>query len=119
MKKPMNTKETYNAIKEMKMRSKWNQGVKAFALHLLNHLEDDEQPTEKRLLNGADNWKQLGKRGFPYVSDLDIAKALATPTELKRTKGGEKDPNKTETWLDVQGRALEQAYMLIKSVRGE
>lgn len=46
----------------------------------------------------------------------DIAKLLCTPSELKKTDYGRKLPNSTEDWLDVQARALYQAYMLIANL---
>lgn len=39
----------------------------------------------------------------------DIAKLLCSPSELKRTRNGERRPNNREEWLDTQARALAQA----------
>ena len=36
--------------------------------------------------------------------------------QLKRKKGGDLPPNRDEEWLDVQARALGQAYWMIKSI---
>lgn len=69
----------------------------------------------KLLLNGADNWRQYSYCGNAYCYDEDIAAALCNLSEFRKTKGGEKQPNSWETWLDVQGRALFQAERLIKS----
>lgn len=41
--------------------------------------------------------------------------ALCTPSELRLTDYGRKDPNARETWMDVQVRAHVQAWALIKS----
>lgn len=48
------------------------------------------------------------------IYDCDIAETLCTPTELKRTKGGERNPNSRETWLDVQTRAAFQGWIMIE-----
>lgn len=107
----------------------WNRGVKFYAIWLIDELPDDycmifdnqqklkEQLKifKKLLLNGADNWQQYSYYGNAYCYDEDIAGALCNPSEYRKTKGGEKQPNSRETWLDVQGRALFQAEILIKS----
>lgn len=43
------------------------------------------------------------------IYDGDIAERLCTPSEYKRKRGGDFQPNSRETWLDVQARALYQA----------
>ena len=109
--------------------SAWKNGVKNYALWLIDELPDDycmifDNEAElkeqlkiftKLLLNGADNWYQYSYYGNAYCYDKDIAMALCTLSEYRKTKGGEKQPNSRETWLDVQGRALFQAERLIKS----
>jgi len=62
------------------------------------------------LLNGATNWDSYCYGGFALIYDEDIAEALCTPSELKRTNSGRNDPNPRETWMDVQARAYFQAY---------
>lgn len=70
------------------------------------------------LLNGADNWNQYSRGGCYLVYDADIAELLCTPSELKRTRNGERRPNGREEWLDVQARALHQAARrIINSAR--
>jgi hypothetical protein len=44
----------------------------------------------------------------------DIAERLCTPSELKKTRHGDRKPNSREEWLDVQARALYQASNRIK-----
>lgn len=61
------------------------------------------------MMNGAKNWKEYSYGGCALIYDKDIAETLCTPSELKRKRGGELQPNSTETWLDVQARALYQA----------
>ena len=69
-------------------------------------------------LSGAKNWKNYSYvvRGCSLVCGYDIAKLLCTPSELKKTDYGRKLPNSIENWLDVQARALYQAYMLIANL---
>lgn len=49
------------------------------------------------------------------IYDREIAETLCTPSELRRTDYGRKDPNARETWMDVQVRAHVQAWALIES----
>lgn len=110
-----------------KMRSAWKKGVKAYALQMANKVErlcDERVGTYRSLaeakeavMGGARNWREASYGGMWFVRDGDIAGRLCTVTELKRCKGGEKAPNKEETWLDVQARALAQAWdMLAEAV---
>ena len=112
----MKTKEQIIEIMEgKKARSAWSKGVKAFALDMLEGLEKFNPETIRQdLLKGASNWKEYSYGGCFYVYDADIAEALCTPSELKRTDGGRLPPNSNETWLDCQARALSQACELIK-----
>lgn len=111
-------------LAEQPARSAWDKGVKAYADDLLDLFEEwdeyaepngFERPTfdKKTLLNGADDWKQYSWGGYSLVYDCDIAERLCTPSELKRTKNGERRPNSREEWLDVQARALHQAAGLL------
>ena len=105
-----------NKLKELlnnyKTRSAWSKGVKAFAFDLLDNLEDREI-SKDNLLNGASDWSQYSYGGCAFIYDQDIAEHLCTPSELKSRKGGDWQPSKNETWLDVQARALGQACRLI------
>lgn len=109
-------------IENKPARSAWKRGVKVYALELLESLEeginggyidpaDLESPAllKKALLNGAADWNQYSLGGCSLIYDGDIAKRLCTPSELKRKRGGDLQPNSQETWLDVQARALYQA----------
>lgn len=110
--------------------SYWYRGVKNYAECLLDNLPDDycmilanNQDLEehlkiftKLLLNGANNWKQYSYGGNAFIYNEEIAVALCNPSEYRKTKRGEKQPNSYETWLDVQARALYQAERLITSV---
>lgn len=115
----MNIKKTIKNIENIKTRSAWGRGVKAYALEILESLENPQDLTnlqllKKAALNGAADWQQYSEGGCALVYDADIAARLCNPTELKRTKGGEKNPNGRETWLDVQARALFKAWKIIR-----
>jgi len=105
-----------NQLKELlnnyNTRSAWSKGVKAFAFDLLENLEG-RNITKDNLLNGACNWSEYSYGGCAFIYDRDIAEQLCTPSELKARKGGDWQPSKNETWLDVQARALGQACSLI------
>lgn len=95
-------------------RSAWDKGVTMYALDMLSDMPDDAEmfgsPADKKtLLNGADNWTQYSDGGCALIYDGDIAERLCNPSELKKTRNGERNPNGHETWLDVQSRALFQA----------
>ena len=106
-------------LEARKDRSTWDRGVTVYALELVEDLTEraayegrnPENVTELRewLLNGASNWSQYSYGGCSLTYDCDIAKRLCTPSELKRTRNGERRPNAREEWLDTQARALYQA----------
>ena len=93
-------------------QSAWEKGVSLYTHELIEDYKNnysDGVPTRERLLNGADNWKHYSEGGCSLIWDGDIAERLCNPSELKRKKGGELQPNSRETWIDVQARALSQA----------
>ena len=101
-------------------RSAWARGVKAYAVELVESLDDsadlsNERLLEKAMLNGAGDWRQYSEGGCTLCYDADIAERLCSPSELKRCKGGDRQPNARETWIECQTRALWQAYRLIVS----
>ena len=98
--------------------SAWQRGVHAYAVELVESLDDSEDLSNetllnKAILNGADDWQQYSEGGCALVYDADIAERLCSTSELKKTKGGERQPNASETWLECQARALFQASRLI------
>ena len=109
--------ELIKAIKESKARSAWAKGVKWYALNLAEksyqNATDIVKVNMAIYLNGAETWKEYSYGGCALVYDYDIAKRLCTPSELKKTDLGRKQPNDSVTWLDVQARALKQAHSLI------
>jgi hypothetical protein len=93
-----------------KATSAWSKAVKAYALELVDDLEGDF--TQAKLLNGAENWKAYSSGGCALIYDEDIAERLCSPSAFKRSNLGANPPNKDESWLDCQARALSQASRL-------
>ena len=112
----MEKEEIKKALKKEKTRSAWKIGVIQYAFEILDNLEDKEEITEKNLLNGAKDWYQYSEGGCALIYDVDICNRLCTPSEIKKTREGEHRPNKRETWIDVQARALYQAARLIMKI---
>jgi len=98
-------------------RSAWRRGVKAYALEMLDGIEDGF--TQASLLNGAESWRAYSYGGCALIYDADIAELLCAPSEYRRTRQGERAPNARESWLDVQARACGQAATLISTVSKE
>ena len=123
---------TVNDIRESLVndtqRSAWDKGVATYALDLLDGLQESidcgasdsadliaPKDLHKALLNGAGSWSEYSWGGCSLIYDSDIAERLCTPSELKRTRNGERRPNSHEEWLDTQARALFQAANRIVS----
>lgn len=109
-------------------RSAWARGVRAYAAELCGNLRGaaayaaetgtpspltDRETVRAVLLNGARDWSEYSWCGCALIYDGDIAARVCTPSELRRTHGGQRDPNPRETWLDVQARALYQAGAVV------
>lgn len=107
--------ELIQSIQSIKTRSAWERGVKAYALEMLDGVEveltADNAP--KTLLKGAEHWLQYSEGGCALIYDADIAERLCSPSELRKTRNGERNPNRDETWLGVQARACLQAAWMI------
>ena len=117
-----NIEKLYQIIESEKQRSAWDKGVTAYALELVEQLGEQinggyfeeldlSEPKKVRaaLLNGAADWSQYSWGGCSLIYDGDIAERLCCPSELKKTRNGERRPNSREEWLDTQARALYQA----------
>ena len=106
-------------LEARKDRSAWDKGVTVYALELVEELREraaDEgrspepgKECREWMLNGAQDWSQYSWGGSSLIYDGDIAERLCTPSELKKTRHGERRPNCREEWLDTQARALYQA----------
>ena len=118
----MEIKELIYKLENKKARSKWQKAVVIYSVMLLKKIQDDHDQIndnitfndlEVLLLNGAENWSRYSWSGNALISNEDIAKMLATPSELKKYNNGEKRQNRKEEWLDTQARALTQAFYKI------
>lgn len=106
-------------LEARKDRSAWGRGVNAYALELVEEIElraayegrnpESVKECNEWMLNGARDWEQYSWGGSSLIYDCDIAARLCTPSELKKTRNGDRRPNSLEEWLDVQSRALVQA----------
>lgn len=101
-------------------RSAWDRGVTVYARELLADVIETigggyaavpqtRAEFERAARNGAETWRAYSYSACALFYDCDIAERLCTPSELKKKRGGELNPNSRETWLDVQARALFQA----------
>lgn len=107
------------ALEARKDRSAWNKGVTAYAIDLLDQYQErarfegreaaSRKELEEWLLNGASTWGEYSWGGSALIYNGDVARRLCNPSELKRTRNGERRPNNREEWLDTQARALAQA----------
>lgn len=117
-----NIEKLYQSIESEKQRSAWDKGVTKYALELVKQLgeqinggyfEELDLTESKKvwaaLLNGATDWSQYSWGGSALIYNGDIAERLCSPSELKKTRNGERRPNSREEWLDTQARALFQA----------
>lgn len=112
-----------------KCRSAWDRGVMQYAEELTAELAENinggyitleqlatAEGRKAALLNGAKDWSQYSYGGSALIYDYDIAERLCNPSELKRTRNGERNPNSRETWLDCQARALSQASSKVRGI---
>ena len=117
------TKELRKMVAEFPNRSAWKKGVKKYADELLDNLEEkaqingrlpkDEKELKEWMLNGAMDWEDYSYRGYALKLDSQIAERLFNSSELKKKDGGRLAPNRREGWLDLQTKALRDAYCRI------
>ena len=117
-----NIEKLYQSIESEKQRSAWDKGVTQYALEMVEQLGEqinggyfeeldltESKKVRAALLNGATDWSQYSWGGCSLIYNSDIAERLCNPSELKKTRNGERRPNSREEWLNVQARALFQA----------
>ena len=123
----MRTLDLLMKVENVKVRSAWSNGVKEYAIDLLDDAASNSESEEfaslkelkEAILNGASDWMQYSEGGCSLIYNSDIAERLCNPTELKRTKNGLNNPNNRENWIQCQARALFQAWELIKRTYDE
>lgn len=109
----------YAALEARKDRSAWDKGVTLYAFELVQELQERAKYEERNpesgaecklwMLNGASDWSKYSWGGSSLIYNGDIAERLCCPSELRKTRNGERRPNSREAWLDTQARALHQA----------
>lgn len=112
--------ELLKALDELpRGRSAWSRAVRQYAREMVADLDAGTvltRDTARRVvLNGAADARQYSEGGCTLIYDSDIAARVCTPSELRRTRGGDLPPNRHETWLDVQTRAIHQALAVIRA----
>jgi len=109
--------DIYTAIESMSFRSKWDKGVKRYALELIENAVDNmdaltwDDIKEGKIWNGADGVKSFSYGGDRLIWDGDIANRLLTASELKKWNAGKWNGPEM---IVLQTRALVQAWRLIK-----
>lgn len=101
----------------------WSRGVvsliRDYAKEVLQE-HDGETVSNKELFKlwscGAETLKDAVYGGCFDIWNYDIAKRLCTPSEFKRSKEGMRNPNRCETWLDVEYRAIYRAVCLTYNI---
>ena len=110
-------------IDEGRARSAWDRGVRLYSHELMGnlfywtmqgHYLSGIGEAYEKALQGAASWEQYSRGGLSLTSNEEIAERLCAPSELKRCKGGLRNPNSNEDWVDVQARALYQAWELVR-----
>ena len=114
----MTRDELLQALDELpRGHSAWSRGVRQYAYEMVEDLDHDTVLTRDTcravLLNGADDARAYSYGGCALIYDSDIAERVCTPSALRRKRGGALPPNRSESWLDVQTRAINHALALI------
>lgn len=127
-----NIQAVSNEVMNNKTRSAWDNGVKAYALDMLESFEEWRKWNESEglecpeldevtALNGATDWSAWSYGGCGLVYDSVIAERLCTPAEMRKLQyktGAMRYPAPCTNWLDVEARAARQAWqMIVKAVR--
>ena len=116
------TPKTYSEIRNLliqdKPRSAWARGVNNIAMNIVCEILEEYDGNDAPHFNRVDDFskhfygvslREAVDGGCFLIYDCDIAENFCTPSELKRIKNGERNPNSRETWLDVMYRGAYQA----------
>lgn len=120
-----NDREKQEIIDELnaasaKARSAWQRGVIDYAILILERAESYDEfgqlpISEYALLDGAADWHEYAASGCGLIYNCNICAALCSPSERARLHDGRRAPNASETWVDVEARALAQAWALLRA----
>ena len=117
-KTPKTYSEIHHILIQEKPRSAWARGVNNVAMdivsEILENADGNDAPHFKRVDDFSKHFYGVSLReavdgGCFLIYDYDIAENFCTPSELKRVKNGERNPNSRESWLDVMYRGAYQA----------
>lgn len=113
--------EIYKKTMKIYGKSAWSNGVNEYALELLQFYAENFDEVNlhlllKNLLNGEVSWLGYSWNGRSLTYKYDIAKRLCTPSEFLKSNNGKRKPNSRDEWLDVQAKALSQAFKRIKEI---
>ena len=111
-------------LNAMDHRSAWAKGVNEYAQVFVDDLDEfmdhgdvtleevrDTRNLEHILLNGAENWYHYSWGGSSLCYNRQIIERLCPPSIVAKYPAR---ANKREQWLDVQARALYQAYWRVR-----
>ena len=124
----MKRSDLLTRLQNYKARSAWDDGVNGYAIEIVENYAPEEitsvddvlnyrrEPNEK-LYSVA---RMQSEGGCFEIYNEDIALRLCSPSEIKRCThrdGSFRDmANSRESWLDVQARAVFQAYSRIQNI---
>ena len=121
-KTPKTYSEIHTLLIKEKPRSAWARGVNVIAMDIVSEIRENSNGNDAPHYYSVSDFcmgfygvslREAVNGGCFLVYDFDIAKNFCTPSELKRTKNGEYNPNRSEAWLDVMYRG---AYQAIKHI---
>lgn len=80
----------------------------------------DYETLKKAALNGADSFKHASYSGCYLVYDYELAKLFCTQKQFEKLDNRKQFPQGIggQSWLDIQARALIQAFREIAKDRG-
>ena len=125
-KTPKTYSEIHTILIQEKPRSSWARGVNNVAMDIVSEILENADGNDtlhfKRVEDFSHYFYGVSLReavdgGCFLIYDYDIAENFCTPSELKRVKNGERNPNSRETWLDVMYRGAYQAIRHIISLQ--
>lgn len=124
----MNKIDLLKALNARRTNSAWTRGVLSYALEIVDdHGNGDIKSVDDVMNYRRDKNESLysvaymqSHGGCFEIYDEDIAERLCSPSEIKkctRKDGSFRDmANARESWLDVQARAVCQAYRMIHTI---
>lgn len=117
----MRPSEIIEILRSRKDRGAWGRAVTAYAINILKDIDGETElcnpkQASEALLNGAPDWCEYSWGGCSLIYDVQIAERVCSPSELRRCRRGERRPNASEEWLDVQARALYQAAHRVTAI---